>query len=888
MKRKILVWTLCVITLGLAALSSSLFSAQMSTVETVLLADNFTSGAPDTSKWLVANLFSGYTDPSIPVSESAGSLDIGSLPQNAAGSHYNGLRSAVSYNFTGAYCYVQLPQAPSTATAADAMLTIGGDTNDYYRIYVEAGSLICQKRIAGAKTTLSTTTYNATNHQFLRIRHDAGAANVVFETAPNSGGAPGAWTALYAEAWNSSVPLTGMLFEVKAGTWQAETNSPGTAAFANFRAATVATQVSPPAISSVSPNSGPAGGSASVRISGSAFASGATVTLGGSALSGVAVVNGTTISGNSTAHAAGTVDVTVTNPNGQTATPPGGYTYSPETVLIADDFSGTSINQTNWTLNKLFSGTTDSALPVSEGGGALGIGPLDQNTSGSHYNGLTSASFYNFNGGYCYVQVVQAPLSSTAADTMLTIGSDVNDYYRIYLESGNLICQKRIGGAKSLVFTAPYNSTNQQFLGIRHDASSGNVIFETAANSGGVPGPWAQTYAETWNMSAVPTGSIQFEVKAGTWQVESNLPGTARLAHFKAAVPAVASVPGPPQVSIQASQTSGAAPLPVNFNAVASEQGGTIASYAWDFGDGTTSTQINPSHMFQSAGSYNARITVTDGLGATASASVVITATASSGGSTTLRVMQFNIDFGVGTDEVYDLSRTASWIARMNPDIVSLIEINRYDYDDQPVKLIALMQQLTGQTWYFSFVPKFTGCAEGVVVLSKYPFISTGSFFMSYSMSTAQVTINVGGKLVNFFSTHLDWTDSSLRLVQAQQVVSWTAGFANPKIIAGDFNAWPDEACIATMYSAYTDGWMSAVNSGTASAYPDNPAGLGTRTRRGRIDYAFYSGNVTVTSGQVPDQRDLTKTPTELIGTLDDLGVRPSDHNFVVFNFTIN
>jgi PKD repeat protein len=39
---------------------------------------------------------------------------------------------------------------------------------------------------------------------------------------------------------------------------------------------------------------------------------------------------------------------------------------------------------------------------------------------------------------------------------------------------------------------------------------------------------------------------------------------------------------------------------------------GTIASYSWDFGDGDTSTDANPDHPFDEAGSYDVTLTVTD------------------------------------------------------------------------------------------------------------------------------------------------------------------------------------------------------------------------------------------------------------------------------------
>ena len=51
----------------------------------------------------------------------------------------------------------------------------------------------------------------------------------------------------------------------------------------------------------------------------------------------------------------------------------------------------------------------------------------------------------------------------------------------------------------------------------------------------------------------------------------------------------------------------------VTFNASASfDLDGTIETYAWDFGDGTTDTAIIVTHIFTTVGSYNVTLTVTD------------------------------------------------------------------------------------------------------------------------------------------------------------------------------------------------------------------------------------------------------------------------------------
>ncbi|MHA7264220.1 PKD domain-containing protein, partial [Arthrobacter sp. TMN-37] len=55
---------------------------------------------------------------------------------------------------------------------------------------------------------------------------------------------------------------------------------------------------------------------------------------------------------------------------------------------------------------------------------------------------------------------------------------------------------------------------------------------------------------------------------------------------------------------------------------------GTIASYAWEFGDGTTGTGVKASKTYETAGTYAVKLTVTDDAGATNSTSKTITVAA--------------------------------------------------------------------------------------------------------------------------------------------------------------------------------------------------------------------------------------------------------------------
>ena len=84
----------------------------------------------------------------------------------------------------------------------------------------------------------------------------------------------------------------------------------------------------------------------------------------------------------------------------------------------------------------------------------------------------------------------------------------------------------------------------------------------------------------------------------------------------------------PPVASAAATPTSGVAPLAVSFDGSAShDPDGSIASWAWAFGDGATGSGAKTSHSYSAVGSYTATLTVTDNRGATGSATVAISAT---------------------------------------------------------------------------------------------------------------------------------------------------------------------------------------------------------------------------------------------------------------------
>jgi endonuclease/exonuclease/phosphatase family metal-dependent hydrolase len=253
--------------------------------------------------------------------------------------------------------------------------------------------------------------------------------------------------------------------------------------------------------------------------------------------------------------------------------------------------------------------------------------------------------------------------------------------------------------------------------------------------------------------------------------------------------------------------------------------------------------------------------------------------TPTSGG--TLKVMHWNIHYGLGTNGVYGLDKYVDWIVRINPDVVSLNEVEKnvpgHGNEDQPALLASKLRARTGRTWYYHHANRWGNWGAnggGNLILSRYPILARAQLAMSYDRSAALATIEVNGRTVNVVSTHLASESSGYRATQIRQLMPWLRGFSEQRIVAGDFNA--GLVNVPYMEDEYNDGWMQAVENGTATDYAGNSRPGATHTYK--IDFIFESegaSRISVRSARVYDTRDAH-------------GVRPSDHKPLMVTFNIN
>ena len=254
---------------------------------------------------------------------------------------------------------------------------------------------------------------------------------------------------------------------------------------------------------------------------------------------------------------------------------------------------------------------------------------------------------------------------------------------------------------------------------------------------------------------------------------------------------------------------------------------GTIASYAWDFGDRTTGTGATPSHTYATAGTYQVKLTVTDNRGGTGSLTKPLTVTtgplaqdtftrtvtggwgtANTGGAWTLSgsTSLFAVGSGVGTMSMSGAGKGAA---------AALGSVSSTDTDVQ--MQFALDKASTGGGQYVSLVGRgisFTSDYRTKVVVSK--------------TSTVEVTLSriVGGTETELSSVVLPGVTYTPGTLYSVRMQVWGTGTTNLRAKVWKSSdveptAWTVTRTDATS-SLQAPGWVGVACylSGTATNAP--------------------------------------------------------------------
>ena len=104
-------------------------------------------------------------------------------------------------------------------------------------------------------------------------------------------------------------------------------------------------------------------------------------------------------------------------------------------------------------------------------------------------------------------------------------------------------------------------------------------------------------------------------------------------------------------------------------------------SYAWDFGDGTTSTQFNPTHTYTSSGSYQITLTVTGPEGSNAVCKLVAIEAPPPANKSAFSYYQEKCSgtpVGISFKTINPLSMNATWDFGSGPVVVNRDPIEQF------------------------------------------------------------------------------------------------------------------------------------------------------------------------------------------------------------------
>ncbi len=234
--------------------------------------------------------------------------------------------------------------------------------------------------------------------------------------------------------------------------------------------------------------------------------------------------------------------------------------------------------------------------------------------------------------------------------------------------------------------------------------------------------------------------------------------------------------------------------------------------------------------------------------------------------SKTLTLMSYNVHGCAGMDGCISTERISRVIARHNPDIIALQELDvgrqRSGRTDQ-AEMIARRLEMK-----YQFHPAFRWKDEqyGNAILSRYPMalIRSGSLPSIADKQRYEprgvlwVTVDLGGKKIQVLNTHLSvWPRERGLQVDALLSEQWLKDpeCQGPVILCGDFNSLPGSSVYRKICYQLADSQV-----GLAGHHP----------RRtwfghypvGRIDYIFIKDTLCVSSVTVP-QTDLEKVASD-------------------------
>ena len=183
------------------------------------------------------------------------------------------------------------------------------------------------------------------------------------------------------------------------------------------------------------------------------------------------------------------------------------------------------------------------------------------------------------------------------------------------------------------------------------------------------------------------------------------------------------------------------------------------------------------------------------------------------GHNDTIRVMTFNLHAGHDAS----LEQIGQLIRQYEPDFVALQEVDQNTHrancpHQNGRDFITELAYYSGMPGLFGPTIQFSGGLYGIGLLSRHQFVEVHNIKLPHPVARMEqrgllqgTFILPDGDSIVVACTHLEAFDSISRAAQAPFLLDRFSDTAHPVILAGDFNASPDDPVIALLTSQFLD-----------------------------------------------------------------------------------
>lgn len=191
-----------------------------------------------------------------------------------------------------------------------------------------------------------------------------------------------------------------------------------------------------------------------------------------------------------------------------------------------------------------------------------------------------------------------------------------------------------------------------------------------------------------------------------------------------------------------------------------------------------------------------------------------------------IRVLSYNVHHcnPPARPGVIDVEAIAQVIARQDPDVVALQEVDVLTARSGHIHQAQLLADLTGMHCYFAKAIDYQGGEFGNVTLSKYPMLERQVWALPSKIEGEPRVLSAvhlqtpEGFAFWFANTHLDSLhEETNRLEQIAFICRKLGSQTQPVILAGDFNASPGERTIDAFDQTFT---RAQPNAGEEFTFP--------------------------------------------------------------------